>query len=42
MPNLPGCMSVGETKAEVRVLIREAIEVCLEALEEYGEAIPTP
>jgi len=35
-------MSVGETKAEVLVLIREAIEVYLEALEADGETIPTP
>ena len=27
VPDLPGCVAVGETKAEVLVLIREAIEV---------------
>lgn len=42
MPDLPGCVAVGETKAEVLVLIREAIEVYLEALEEDGETIPAP
>ena len=28
MPNLPGCVAVVETEAEVLVLIREAIELC--------------
>ncbi|MDE2766657.1 MAG: type II toxin-antitoxin system HicB family antitoxin [Chloroflexota bacterium] len=42
VPDLPGCVAVGETKAEVVVLIREAIELYLEALEEDGEAIPAP
>jgi len=42
VPDLPGCVAVGETKAEVLVLIREAIEVYLEALEEDGETIPAP
>ena len=42
VPDLPGCVAVGETKAEVLVLIREAIELYLEALEEDGETIPSP
>lgn len=42
VPDLPGCVAVGETKAEVLVLIREAIELYLEALEEDGETIPIP
>ena len=42
VPDLPGCVAVGETKAEVLVLIREAIELYLEALEEEGETIPSP
>ena len=42
MPDLPGCVAVAESKAEVLVLIREAIELYLEALEEDGETIPTP
>jgi len=42
VPDLPGCVAVAETKAEVLVLIREAIELYLEALEEDGETIPTP
>lgn len=42
VPDLPGSVAVGETKAEVLVLIREAIELYLEALEEDGETIPSP
>ena len=42
MPDLPECVAVGETGVEVLLLIREAIEVCLEVLEEDGETIPAP
>ncbi len=42
VPDLPGCVEVRETKAEVLVLIREVIELYLEALEEDGVAIPAP
>lgn len=42
VPDLPGCVAVGETPEEVRRLIREAIERHLEALREHGEAIPPP
>lgn len=40
-PALPGCVTVGDSKAEVLVLIREAIELYVEALEEDEETIPT-
>ena len=36
VPDLPGCVAVAETKAEVCTLMREAIELYLEALEEVG------
>lgn len=42
VPDLPGCVAVGETKDEVMGLIREAIELHLESLRENGEAVPTP
>lgn len=42
VPDLPGCVAAGETKAEVLGLIGEAIGVCLEGLEEDGEGIPAP
>ena len=34
VPDLPGCVAAAETKAEVCALIREAIELYLEVLEE--------
>ena len=42
VPDLPGCVAVGESEAEVRELIREAIELHLEALQEEGAPIPYP
>ena len=42
VPDLPGCVAVAETKAEVCRLIREAIELYLEALEKDGQPVPTP
>lgn len=42
VPDLPGCVVVGETAAEVKTLIQEAIEFHLESLQEDGEQIPLP
>jgi predicted RNase H-like HicB family nuclease len=42
VPDLPGCVAAGETKAEVLSLIREAIELHLEDLKNSGESIPAP
>jgi predicted RNase H-like HicB family nuclease len=42
VPDLPGCVAVGETEDEVRLLIREAIELHIEAIRKAGEAIPQP
>jgi predicted RNase H-like HicB family nuclease len=42
VPDLPGCVAVGETRDEAVQLIREAIEMHLESLRENGEAIPSP
>ena len=42
VPDLPGCVAVGESREEVRELIREAIELHLESLRENGETIPEP
>lgn len=41
MPDLPGCVA-GESKDEVLALIREAIALHIEAVEEEGLAIPPP
>lgn len=42
VPDLPGCVAVGESHNEVLTLIREAIEFHLEGLKEDGQAIPEP
>lgn len=42
VPDLPGCVAVGESRVEVVELIREAIEVHLLELREKGETIPQP
>ena len=36
VPDLPGCVAVGETEDEVRQLIREAIELHIDGLRESG------
>ena len=41
-PSLPGCYSQGETVEEALANIREAIELCLEDLQERGEPVPDP
>jgi predicted RNase H-like HicB family nuclease len=42
VPDLPGCVAVGETKDEALELIREAIELHIESLRESGDAVPPP
>ena len=42
VPDLPGCVAVGDTRAEVEQLIREAIDAHIESLRGHGEAIPEP
>ena len=42
VPDLPGCVAVGESRAEVCGLIREAIELYVETLEEDGQPVPAP
>lgn len=40
VPDLPGCVAAGETRAEVLRLIQEAIEFHLEGMEQDGQPIP--
>ncbi len=40
VPDLAGCVAIGETRAETEELIYEAIKLHLEALEEDGNPIP--
>ncbi len=42
VPDLPGCIAAGETKEEVKQLIKEAIEFHIEGLKEDGEPVPAP
>lgn len=39
-PSLSGCFSQGDTLEEALSNIKEAIELCLEDMEEQGEPIP--
>jgi len=42
VPDLPGCVATGETREEVILLIREAIEFHIEGLKASGEKVPVP
>jgi predicted RNase H-like HicB family nuclease len=42
VPDLPGCISVGETLNEVTQMIQEAIELHIEGMREDGLPIPEP
>ncbi len=42
VPDLPGCVAVGKSRAEVAQLIHEAIEFHLEGMKEDGLAVPKP
>ena len=41
-PDLPGCVSIGDTLLDVQENIKEAIELYLEVLQEDGQPIPKP
>jgi predicted RNase H-like HicB family nuclease len=42
VPDLPGCIAVGDTLQETVQLMREAIEFHLDGMREDGEPIPAP
>lgn len=42
VPDLPGCVAVGESESEALALIRDAIEMHLEALHQQGLQTPAP
>ena len=42
LPDLPGCVAVGETFEETCRLIREAANYHVELMAEHGETIPEP
>ncbi len=41
-PDLPGCVTVADTREEVVTLIQEAIEFHIEGLKESGNPVPQP
>ncbi len=42
VPDLPGCIACGESRQEAERLMKEAIELYIEALKEDGRPIPEP
>ncbi len=42
VPDLPGCVAVGESRRRVMKLIRKGIPLHIRAMREAGEPIPVP
>jgi len=42
VPDLPGCVSSGDTPDEAREMIREAIEAHIQMLRDSGQSVPEP
>jgi predicted RNase H-like HicB family nuclease len=42
VPDLPGCVSCGDTEDEARQLIEEAVPLHIESLRVHGEPVPRP
>ncbi len=42
VPDLPGCVAVGDSREEAAGLIREAIGLHIDSLREQGESVPPP
>ena len=42
VPDLPGCIAVGDSREEVIELVKEAIDFHIEGLRERGEPVPAP
>ena len=42
VPDLPGCVAVAASRREVLKLIREGIQLHIQALREAGERVPLP
>ena len=42
VPDLPGCVTSGDSVDEVRVLIEEAVVLHLDSLRRHGESVPAP
>ena len=42
VPDLPGCVACGDTLEQTEGLMKEAIELYIEALKEDGKPVPEP
>jgi predicted RNase H-like HicB family nuclease len=42
VPDLPGCITTGKTLAEIRRLMKEAIEFHIDSMQRDGETVPAP
>ena len=42
VPDLPSCISIGDTEEEVKINIKEAIQLHVEGLKAEGYEIPAP
>ena len=42
VPDLPGCTTCGDTIAEVKENIKEAVAIYIESLREHNEPVPPP
>jgi len=42
VPDLPGCVSCGDTAEEVQGSIAEAVNLHVESLRQHGELVPPP
>lgn len=42
VPDLPGCVAAGDTLEETEQMMKEAIDLYIEALREEGQPIPEP
>jgi predicted RNase H-like HicB family nuclease len=40
VPDLPGCVAVGDTEEEVRELIKEAIDFHIEGIKSESKSVP--
>ncbi|WP_420462622.1 type II toxin-antitoxin system HicB family antitoxin [Candidatus Palauibacter sp.] len=42
VPDLPGCVSAGDSVEETERLLREAVPFHVESLREHGDPVPEP
>jgi len=42
VPDLPGCVSCGDSREEVQQSIQEAIRWHIDSLQQHGEPVPNP